>query len=211
MAEPTAEPTAQPTAQHTAQHTDGQEVPLLPHDFDGIREADNPPPLWFTLLFWGTVIWAITYFLHFSLGPGAVGAAAWAQDDVALQERKAAHATGPLSEDQLRGLSRNPERMAAGQKLYSAANCATCHGPEALGAVGPNLRDRFWIHGSKMAEIAAVISDGAANNTMPAQKNLLAGDDITNLTIYLVSLNRAGLKDGKPIDAARELDAPITY
>lgn len=188
-----------------------REPKLLPHDFDGIREADNPPPLWFTLLFWGTVIWGVTYFLHYTWGPGRVGTTAWKHDDVAIQELKAKNATGPLTEEQLRGLSRNPERIAAGQKLYASANCATCHGPEGLGAVGPNLRDRMWIHGSGMADIATVISEGAGGNTMPAQKALLAGDDITNLTIYLVSLNRAGLKDGKPADPTREKDAPITY
>ncbi len=187
------------------------EVPLLPHDFDGIREADNPVPLWFTVLFWATVVWGVVYFLHYTMGPGNIGELAWKKDDIAVQERKAAHATGPLSEDQLRGLSHNPERIARGQKLYLSANCAACHGPEALGAVGPNLRDRLWIHGSNMAQIADVITNGANNNTMPMHKSLLAGDDITNLAIYLVSLNRAGFKDGKAIDPAREVEAPITY
>lgn len=187
------------------------EVPLLPHDFDGIREADHPIPWWFTLLFWATVLWGVVYFLHYTMGPGNSGELAWKKDDIALQERKAAHATGPLSEDQLRGLSRNPARIALGRNLYLTANCATCHGPEALGAVGPNLHDRFWIHGSNMAQIADVITNGANNNAMPSQKTMLAGDDITNLTIYIVSLNRAGLKDGKTIDAAREIEAPITY
>lgn len=187
------------------------EQKLLDHDFDGIREADTPPPLWFTLLFWGTVIWGVVYLLHYTWGPGEVGAAAWKSHDVAIQELKAKNATGPLSEEQLRGLSRNPERIASGQKLYASAGCATCHGPDALGTVGPNLRDRMWIHGSDMADIARVITDGAGGNTMPAQKALLAGDDITNLTIYLVSLNRAGFKDGKAADPTREKDAAITY
>ena len=190
---------------------EGQEPKLLPHEFDGIREADNPAPMWFTLLFWGTVIWAGGYFLHYNYGPGKVGVAAWQQADVAVQEVKAKHATGPLSEEQLRGLSTNPERIASGKQLYASAGCITCHGPETLGAVGPNLRDRFWIHGSTMVEIATVIAKGAANNTMPAQEKLLAGDDITNLTIFLVSVNRAGLKDGKPADPTREKEAPIEY
>jgi cytochrome c oxidase cbb3-type subunit 3 len=184
---------------------------LLDHDFDGIRELDNDPPLWFTLLFWATVVWGATYFLHYTFGPGKTGVEAWKQQDVAVQELKAKNATGPLTEEQLRGLSKNPERIAAGAKLYTAANCAVCHGPEALGAVGPNLRDRFWIHGSSMVAVATVISDGANNGQMPAQKAILSQDDINNLTIYIVSLNRAGFKDGKAIDPVREKDEPITY
>jgi cytochrome c oxidase cbb3-type subunit III len=199
---------SEPT-QNTAPNSDEQK--LLPHDFDGIREADNPPPLWFTLLFWGTVIWAVAYFLHYNYGPGRVGVEDWKKADVALQEVKAKHATGPLTEDQLRGLSTNPERIASGKQLYASAGCITCHGPETLGAVGPNLRDRYWIHGSSMVDIVTVIAKGAANNTMPAQEKMLSGDDINNLTIFLVSLNRAGLKDGKPADLSREKEAPIGY
>lgn len=181
------------------------------HDFDGIRELDTNLPLWFNLLFFGTVIWGIVYILHFTFGPADVGVKAWKEQDVALQEVKAKNATGPLTEEQLRGLSKNPERIAQGARLYTATGCATCHGVEGLGVVGPNLRDRMWIHGSTMVEIVKVIANGAANNTMPAQKNLMSQDDINNLTIFIVSLNRAGLKDGKPADPAKDKDQPIDY
>lgn len=181
------------------------------HDFDGIRELDNNLPLWFNLLFAGTVLWGVIYILHVTFGPADVGVKAWKEEDVALQELQAKTATGPLTEDQLRGLSRNPERIASGARQFATAGCTTCHGVDALGVVGPNLRDRYWIHGSSMVAIAGVIADGAANNTMPTQKNLLAQDDITNLTIFIVSLNRAGLKDGKPIDPAHEKDQPLDY
>lgn len=184
---------------------------LLDHDYDGIRELDNDPPLWFTLLFWATVAWGVLYGLHFAFGPGKTGIAAWQEQDIAIQELKAKSAGGTLTEEQLRGLSQNPQRIAAGAKLYGSANCATCHGPEGLGTVGPNLRDRFWMYGSTMTAIRTVIADGAGNGLMPAQKALLAPDDLTNLTIYLVSLSRAGLKDGRPIDPAREKDDPISY
>lgn len=191
-------------------------VPPVPgddvaHDFDGIRELDSNLPLWFNLLFAGTVIWGIIYILHFTFGPADVGVKAWKEADVALQELKAKTATGPLTEDQLRGLAKNPERIASGAKLYASTGCATCHGAEGLGVVGPNLRDRMWIHGSTMVDITNVIANGAANNSMPAQKSFLSQDDMNNLSIFIVSLNRAGLKDGKPADSAKEKDQPIDY
>ncbi len=199
MSEPT--PTAPPTG--------GQP---LAHDFDGIRELDNDPPLWFHLLFWATVVFSGVYLLHYHFGPGKVGAEAWKRDDVALQELKAAgHGGGPLTEADLRGLSTNPARIAAGKALFTTAACAACHGPEGLGVVGPNLRDRYWIHGPSMTAIVDVIANGANKNTMPANKDRLSADDMNNLAIYIVALNRAGLKDGKAIDPAREKDDPITY
>lgn len=184
---------------------------LLPHDFDGIRERDRDPPLWFNVLFYGSIIWGIGYVLHYHWGPGKTGRDEWKEGMVALHETRAKNATGPLPEEQLRELSKNTDRIARGKALYASAGCVACHGPEAAGSVGPNLTDKFWIHGSKMSEIVDVIAKGrtSAAGVMPGQT--MAMDDISNLTIYLVSLNRAGAKPGKPIDPAREKENPINY
>ena len=86
-----------------------------------------------------------------------------------------------------------------------------CHGPEAAGAVGPNLTDKYWIHGSKMSEIVDVIAKGRTSpaGVMPGQN--MAMDDVSNLAIYIVSLNRAGAKSGKAIDPVREKENPVNY
>ena len=34
---------------------------LLDHDYDGIREYDNPLPRWWLYLFYGTVAWSLFY------------------------------------------------------------------------------------------------------------------------------------------------------
>jgi cytochrome c oxidase cbb3-type subunit III len=38
---------------------------LLGHDFDGIKEYDNPMPPWWVNLFFITIVWAILYLLYF--------------------------------------------------------------------------------------------------------------------------------------------------
>ncbi len=192
----------------TGPDLDGTE---LHHDFDGIRELDNDPPLWFNLLFWGTLVWAIGYALHYHWGPGKLGGDKWKAEMVQLNELKAKNATGPLTEAQLRPLSTNAERIAAGKALYGKVGCAACHGAEGAGLIGPNLRDKYWIYGSNMTEIYDVIANGRGNGTMPAQKNALSSDDMNNLTIYIISLNRAGAIPGKAIDPAREKDNPVNY
>lgn len=185
------------------------------HVHDGIVEYDNDPPLWLTATFFISMVWGIGYLLwmHLSvdakLGPDRLQA-----DLAALAELRASKDTGPLDEAAMRALSTVPDRVARGEKLYAANECATCHGVDGTSDAnrsGPNLRDRWWIHGSTMEDIAKIIRDGANNNAMPAQGRKLSNQDIANLTIYLVSLARQGERSGKPADPAREREAPITY
>ena len=40
---------------------------LLDHDYDGIKEYDNPLPRWWLYLFYGTLVWSVIYvpWAHF--------------------------------------------------------------------------------------------------------------------------------------------------
>jgi cytochrome c oxidase cbb3-type subunit III len=181
------------------------------HSFDGITEYDNDLPNWWLAMLWISVVFAVLYFCHYHLGPGLVGPERWRIEVAAMAEERAKHETGPLSEQALRAISQNPERIARGKTLFVTVNCSVCHGPEGTGLIGPNLCDRYWIYGSNMTDIVESITNGRANNAMPPQKANLSQDDITNLAIYVVSLNRAGFKPGKQPDLTREKDNPITY
>ncbi len=181
------------------------------HSFDGITEYDNDLPRWWLAMLWISVVFAFWYIIYYHFGPSRLGPERWSGEVAAIAEERAKHETGPLGEQALRALSSNPERIARGKALFVTVNCAICHGPEGTGLIGPNLCDRYWIYGSNMTDIVETISNGRANNAMPPQKAALSGDDIANLAIYVVSLNRAGFKPGKPPDLAREKDNPITY
>lgn len=194
--------------------TPGRSVPKE-HIHDGIVEYDNDPPLWLTATFFISMVWGIGYLLWMHLSVDAKLGPEKLQADLAqLAELRASKDTGPLDEAAMRALSQVPERIARGQVLYATTECATCHGVDGTSEAklsGPNLRDRFWIHGSSMEAIAKVIREGANNNAMPAQNRKLSNQDIANLTIYVVSLNRQGERSGKAADPAREREAPITY
>lgn len=178
------------------------------HEFDGITEYDNALPRWFTALFAISMAWAPIYIAYYHFWTPRLGAERLQAELATVAEDKAKRG-GAFTEAGLRGLSRNAERIARGRDLYLRNNCIPCHGVEATGAVGPNLRDRFWIHGSDMLQIMDVLTKGRLDKGMP--KLPLSDDDAVNLTIYLVDLNRQGEKPGKPINAAREKEAPITY
>ncbi|HEX3135276.1 MAG TPA: c-type cytochrome [Planctomycetota bacterium] len=194
--------------------TPGKDVPKE-HIHDGIVEYDNDPPVWLTATFFLTMAWGLAYLLTMHLSVGTKLGPERLQADLAeLAELRASKDTGPLDEAAMRALSKAPDRIARGETLYATSECATCHGPDGTSdanRAGPNLRDRWWIHGSSMENIANVIREGANNNAMPAQGRKLSNQDIANLAIYLVSLNRQGERSGKPADPAHEREAPITY
>ncbi len=182
------------------------------HMFDGIAEMDNNPPRWLMAALLVTVMWSAWYVAHYHLGTAKLGADKWRDDMAALAELRAQNDTEMPDEATMRQLSSAPERIARGKTLFATFECINCHGEDATGKdQGPNLRDRWWIHGSTMTDIAKIIHDGANNNAMPAQKGKLSNQDIANLAIFIVDLNRQGERSGRQPDPSREKEQPINY
>jgi cytochrome c oxidase cbb3-type subunit III len=180
------------------------------HSYDGIQEYDNDLPRWWLALLLLSVAWAFFYSFHYHVQGYPLGPAKLASELSALNEERARNTKGPLPEEVLRELSHNLDRVNKGKALFAANQCATCHGPEGTGLVGPNLRDAWWIYGSDMATIVETITNGRANGAMPPQGRNLSQDEITNLACFIASQSRSPAA-GKPHDSAREKQAPIGY
>jgi cytochrome c oxidase cbb3-type subunit 3 len=180
------------------------------HVYDGIQELDNDLPRWWRLMFIATIVWGLWYPLHYHDGR-SLGEARLVAEQASAAEERAKHETGPVSEETLRALSHSEEHVARGGQLFIKNGCAVCHGPEATGLVGPNLRDDYWLYGSDLTDIVGVITDGRANNAMPAQKAALSGGDIRDLALWIADQARSHKAAGKAPDPARERLAPIGY
>ena len=84
----------------------------------------------------------------------------------------------------------------AGEALFYSMNCDGCHGPGALGFVGPNLVDGRWRFGGSDAEVYESILKGRAQG-MPAYGSMLSEATIWQLVTYLKS-------QPVPVDVATE-------
>ena len=84
---------------------------------------------------------------------------------------------------------------SAGKTLFSE-NCAACHQAGGQGKVGfsPNLADDSWIYGGSYEKIQETIS-GGRHGFMPAFKEVLSTEQITQLASYVLTLA------GEPADA----------
>lgn len=182
------------------------------HAFDGIQEYDNNLPRWWIWLFYATIAWSIWYIPFYHGGSGKVGADKLKEDLAALQAERAKLTAGSaLDEDGLRALAADPARVAAGKALY-AQLCVACHGPEGLGGVGPNLRDRHWLIEPTMTGIVGVLEKGGRPGKGMASYANQGTENIRNIAVYIVALNRQGLKanPAKP-PAADEKEAPLDW
>lgn len=90
------------------------------------------------------------------------------------------------------GALRNPHAGDAavaksGAQLFTTMNCDGCHGPDASGAVGPNLGDGRWRYGGADPEVFSSIYYGRPKG-MPAYGGALGEEGVWTLVTYLRSL-----------------------
>lgn len=142
---------------------------LLEHEYDGIREYDNPTPGWWHMIFLGSIVFAVVYYFFFTFSPLAwtpqsqLAAARTREFQIMFAE------IGELEPDEptILKLMVDPKWMAVAEGLF-ATYCTSCHGSNGEGLVGPNMTDNSYKNIKVLADIPVVIRDGAANGAMPA-------------------------------------------
>ncbi len=164
------------------------------HEYDGIKEFDNPLPRWWLWTFAITVLFSVYYWLTRETLP-AEGTFEEFQTEYAEFEAKAlAQAVEPA---ELEAMVKDTAAVAAGQTTFSN-KCASCHGEKAEGGTGPNLTDRFWLHGSTTREIYVSIASGYPKLGMPKWRGQLEDRAIQELTAYVLSIRNTNVQGKGP-------------
>src|SRR5512143_1935159 len=158
------------------------------HEWDGIRELDNPLPRWWLWIMWATVAFAVVYWVLMPAWPGLHGytrglmhnsaRANVARQMAELKALRGAQAV-KLKNASLEQIEQDPElqsyALALGGSVFGD-NCATCHGAGGTGGKGyANLTDNIWLWGGSLENIQHTITygvrtgePGAATTQMPA-------------------------------------------
>jgi len=162
---------------------------LLSHEYDGIREYDNPVPAWMHWIFWLTVVFSIFYFAFFQFSPVSWTVQDRWQTAQANHFRKVFGAYGELAPDEptILTLMADDRLMAVGAGMF-ATNCAQCHARDGGGINGANLTDDHWITVRRLLDVHTVIANGAGNGTMPAWAGRMSENEIILLSAYVASL-----------------------
>ena len=174
------------------------------HDYDGIKEYDNPMPKWWQILYWGGVAFFIFYVFAYPPLGAFNGFLGWTpvgehDKDKAAYDAKygpifAAYAAKPIEE-----LAHDATAMKVAGRIY-ANNCAACHGADARGAKGyPNLTDQDWLYGGEPANIIETLTNGRlgveGGMKMPAWKDTLGEQGIKEVTAYVLTLSGRRLSE----------------
>jgi len=188
------------------------------HEWDGIKELDNPLPRWWLWIFYGSIVVAIIYWVLMPAWPGLRGYTPGLlkqsdRADVAeqLQALQVQRGRGEvmLATASLQQITTDPDLQAyallVGQSVFGD-NCATCHGAGGGGTRGyPNLRDDVWLWGGSLDEIEHTLRVGiraahpeTRTSMMPAfgREGMLTPAEVSDMTEYVVALS------GRPADAA---------
>ena len=174
----------------------GDEKSYGGHDFDGIRELNNPAPNWiifvFLLTYGFSLFYAIHYFGYPENGNDQVSEYKQKVADFAMAQRKlkgGSSAGKVMTKDEI---------LAAGAKLFTAKGCIACHGLKGEGNnIGPNLTDNFWINGCSQDSLVLIITDGKAQKGMTPFKTMMTQEQIKNVSIYILE----GLVGSNPANA----------
>jgi cytochrome c oxidase cbb3-type subunit III len=178
---------------------------LMAHDYDGIREYDNPLPSWWSLIFGATIVFAFLYFAYYNI----VGWGRSPADNykIALSGWQAVYKGGPgsgpqVTEDMLAGGAENPEVVAKGAEVF-AARCVGCHTADGRGQIGPNLTDLYQIHGSTRLDLYKTIVGGAQGTAMIAWGEVLKPTELLSVAVFVTTLQGKNLPgkepQGKPV------------
>lgn len=167
------------------------------HVWDGdLREMNNPLPRWWAWLFVITIVFALAYLaLYPGLGSYA-GKLGWTQvgafqAEIAAGERETAPLYAKFSAMTSEDIARDPQAQAIGERLFMN-NCSQCHGSDARGAKGiPNLTDKDWLYGGTPDKIKETLVMGRAGNMPPMGAAVGTGEDVKNLTHYVLGLSKS--------------------
>jgi len=188
-------------------------VETMGHEWDGIKELNNPAPRWWLWVFYVCCIFSFGYWIVYPAWPTLNGNTAgiwgWTSYNKLVNEQaeiktiQAAH-TAKLEKAGFAQIQNDPDLYAFAVEGGRAAfrdNCATCHGSGAAGNIGyPNLNDDDWLWGGSIEAIEQTILYGirsghanARDSQMPAfgKDGVLESADVDAVTDYVLTLSGA--------------------
>jgi cytochrome c oxidase cbb3-type subunit 3 len=166
---------------------------------DNIRELANPPPRWWMIAFWASIIWWIAYGVLYPMWPigeeptkGILGWSSMQEYQEGLAEVEAVRAE---YEEQIQALSAKEILADPGLTAYTVAsakvlfgdNCAACHGTGGQGNPGfPVLADDDWLYGGAVDNIIQTLQMGR-KGIMTAHGKILSEEEIDSLAEAIVA------------------------
>ena len=185
------------------------------HEWDGIRELNNPMPRWWVWTFYATILWAVGYAVAYPAIPmitsttkGLFGFSSRSelQQELALAKVGQMKFHDMIAAKTVQEIDADPtlrEFAIAGGSSAFKVNCAPCHGSGASGGPGfPNLNDDDWLWGGDLESIQTTIAHGIRFDSdtnshvseMPAFNEILTPPQTEQVASYVWGLTNTPSK-----------------
>jgi cytochrome c oxidase cbb3-type subunit 3 len=174
----------------------------LGHNFDGIRELDNHLPPWWKGLFYGCIVWGVFYLFFYHVVPTFPLSRDEYKNELTAAEDQArmlkASMPPEVIDAETLAFTDDQEFIGKGKLVFTGNNCGSCHRTDGGGnAIGPNLTDKYWLHGGEVKNIFGTINKGVVEKGMPAWGKVMSAADVRNVTFYVISLQGSNPPDAK--------------
>lgn len=202
---------------HPSNHKDDVTgVETTGHEWDGIKELNNPLPKWWLYTWLVCCLWAAAYWVVMPAWP-YIANGEWTHtkgylgytqrqsvtDELAAVQAGRADQMAQIASSSLEDIAKNDQLMElalAGGKAAFGDNCAPCHGSGASGSKGfPNLNDDDWLWGGTLDAIHTTLQHGirwdadedTRLNMMTAfgKDGILKPAEISDVADYVLSLS----------------------
>ncbi|PID78905.1 cytochrome oxidase subunit III [bacterium DOLJORAL78_65_58] len=172
---------------------------IMEHEYDGIQEFDNRLPNWWMWIMWGSMVFALFYWIVFHTLEirnlsHANFEAEMARADEAMFERMK---DNPVTNETLMALVDMPAKVQEGRETF-VKFCVACHLDKGQGSVGPNLTDGVWIHGCEPMNLHETVTTGVAAKGMPAWGNQLGPAGVQTVVAYVMTLRNTNVAGKAP-------------
>lgn len=169
----------------------------LGHDYDGIRELDNPMPPWWLAGFFISIVFAVIYMFHYHvLGTGDLQIAEYEKTmEIAEKEKMEYLNKMAMNVDEHNAiLMTENSDLKKGEAIFKN-NCTVCHLEKGQGDIGPNLTDKYWLYGNDIKDIFKLVKYGNTKG-MPTHEAKLNPIQLQQVSSYVLHLDEVSEKDG---------------
>lgn len=181
------------------------------HEWDGVKELNNPLPRWWLYVFYASCIYSVGYMVMYPsiplgtsyfAGTTEYSARVEVAEDIAAAKAAQGEYLQQISSLELADIRGDQSLLSfavAGGGAAFAENCAPCHGTGATGGPGyPNLQDDDWLWGGDLNAIQETIQygirwdqhDDSRYSEMPnfGGDEILSSDEIQQTAHYVLKL-----------------------
>lgn len=178
---------------------ENNDLVMLDHNYDGIRELDNRLPPWWLYLFYGGIVFGAIYLVKYEIMGGDDQETEFRKEMAQAKADVAKYmltAPDQMDESKVTRLTEAAD-LSKGKTIFEA-NCAACHRADGGGQIGPNLTDDHWIFGGDIKNLFRTITKGGRDGKgMVAWNTTLKPTEIQQVASYILSLQGSNPKEPK--------------